>query len=390
MKILLVNDYGTLEGGAERVTQLLRDGLRGRGHDARVLTSSAGGGNGTSFADDRCFGTLSRARTLLQTANPWAYCQLRRVLDGFRPDVVHVRMFLTQLSPLILPLLRRVPSLWHVGWLRGICPRGTKILPDATVCRSPWGVACYRHGCLPARDWPLLMTQMHLLDRWRAVFRRIVVNSNALQEAFAAEGIPAVDVVYNGVAARPARPPLSAPPTVGFAGRLVHQKGADLLLTAFQQVAAAMPDARLVVAGDGPQRQALEQQTACSGFSSRVQFVGHLAPAELERVLAPAWVQVVPSRAAEGFGNVAAEAMMRGTAVVASACGGLREVVRHHQTGRLVPPDDPAALADNLLELLRDRALAESLGQAGRAVALEQFSEATFVDRFLNLYQSIT
>jgi hypothetical protein len=76
-------------------------------------TSSAGGGAG---ADYTCRGTTSPLRTLLQSANPSAWWQLRRVLAEFRPEVVHVRLFLTQLSPLILPVLRRVPSLYHAAW----------------------------------------------------------------------------------------------------------------------------------------------------------------------------------------------------------------------------------------------------------------------------------
>jgi hypothetical protein len=108
---------------------------------------------GESFADYECFGTTSRFRTLLQTFNPWAFAGLRRVLAEFRPDVVHVRMFLTQLSPLILPLLRDLRSLYHVIWYRPVCPLRTKVLPDGTACHDPAGIACSRHRCLPLRDW---------------------------------------------------------------------------------------------------------------------------------------------------------------------------------------------------------------------------------------------
>lgn len=109
MKILLVNDYSTPTGGAEIRMLGVRDGLRERGHDARLFAGSAQPTTGNA-ADYECFGTLSRFRSLLQTANPFAYVELKRVLAEFRPDVVHVRIFLTQLSPLILPLLRNIPS----------------------------------------------------------------------------------------------------------------------------------------------------------------------------------------------------------------------------------------------------------------------------------------
>ncbi len=137
MKILLINDYGSPIGGAEVLTFALRDELRRLGHDVRLFASSAGASQASSEADYLCYGTLSRFRTLLQTLNPWAFVRLRRVLQEFQPDVVHVRMFFTQLSPLILPLLRRVPALYHVVWYRPICLTGTKLLPTGSPCQSP-------------------------------------------------------------------------------------------------------------------------------------------------------------------------------------------------------------------------------------------------------------
>jgi glycosyltransferase involved in cell wall biosynthesis len=355
----------------------------------RLFASSARPGAEESFADYECFGTTSRFRTLLQTANPWAFTRLRRVLAEFRPDVIHVRIFLTQLSPLILPLLRDVPSLYHVVWYRPICPLGTKMLPDGTACQVPAGAVCYRNHCLPLRDWLPLMLQMKLWRRWRDAFNLIVANSEAVRGRLIAEGIEPVEVVWNGVPIQPSRPPLSSPPTVAFAGRLVREKGVDVLLRAFAKVEPHTPDVRLLVVGDGPEREALGRLIIDLGISSSVSMLGHLPRPEMERDFATAWVQVVPSRWAEPFGIVAPEAMMRGTAVVASASGGLAEIVQDSQTGFLVPPGDAGALAEALLKLLQDRELAEQMGKAGREVALARFNEQTYVDRFVGLYQTL-
>ena len=80
---------------------------------------------------------------------------------------------------------------------------------------------------------------------------------------------------------------------------------------------------------------------------------------------------------------------MRGTAVVASRSGGLTEIVKDGETGFLVPPGDVSALAEALLKLLKDRELSEQMGRAGHKVALIHFSEATCVDRFIEMYQRI-
>lgn len=390
MKVLLVSDYATLTGGAEIFTLALRTRLRQRGHDARLFTSGARPTAGASPADYECLGTTSRWRTLLQTANPWACVRLRRVLAEFQPDVVHVQMFLTQLSPLILPVLKEVPSLYHVVWYRPVCPLGTKMLPDGTACHVPAGAVCYRTRCLPLRDWVPLMVQMQLWRRWQNAFDLIVANSHAVKACLVAEGIGPVEVIWYGVPVRPLRPSLLSPPTVVFAGRLVREKGVDVLVRAFAAVVTHLSEARLLVVGEGPEREHLEKLITDLGLSSRVALLGHLPHEEAERVCATAWVQAVPSRWAEPFGIVAAEALMRGTAVVASNAGGLAEIVQDGQTGLLVPPGDVDALAAALLRLLRDRELAEQLGQAGRQSALVHFNEDACIEKFLAVYHRLS
>src|SRR2546426_5706694 len=180
MKILLLHDYAAGFGGAEALTISLRDGLRERGHDARLLATSAGL-DGPSVADYGCRGTTSSFRTALQVANPSAARAVRRAVTEFRPDVVHVRMFLTQLSPLVLPPLREIPSIYHAVWYRAICPTGTKLRPDGAVCHERPGSVCHRAGCLPLRDWGPLMVQMALWRRWRGVFDMVVANSEAVR-----------------------------------------------------------------------------------------------------------------------------------------------------------------------------------------------------------------
>ena len=162
MRILLLNDYGAPTGGAEIATLMLRDGLRERGHEALLLSSSAPSGNAAIEADLQCFGTAGRSRTALQAANVWAKRSIEGVIADYKPDLIHVGMFLTQLSPLILPALRHVPSVYYAHWLRAICPTGFKMLPDGANCVKPAGVVCYRTGCLPLRDWIPVMLQMRL------------------------------------------------------------------------------------------------------------------------------------------------------------------------------------------------------------------------------------
>jgi glycosyltransferase involved in cell wall biosynthesis len=388
VKILLVNDYAMEGYGSELQMLALRDGLRQRGHDVRIFSSNARlVQKGDILADYQCPGTLSRLLTLLQTANPWAYWKLRRVLREFRPDVVHVKIFLTQLSPLILPLLKNIPSLYQVDILRPVCPMNTKVLPDGTLCKFRAGTACYHTRCLPMRSLLPQMLELWLWRRWRGSFDRIIAVSHAVRRYLVADGIEPVDVIWDPVSFRPPRPPLSSPPTVAFAGRLVREKGIEILIKAFEKVLIHIPEARLILVGEGKQESYLRKLIADLGIGSNVTMTGYLRRPALERLFDSAWVQIVPSIWVEAQGSVATEAMIRGTAIVASRIGGLAEIVQHGRTGLLVPPGDVDALAEALKQILQNRELAEQMGQAGREYALAHFNRERYIDKILQIYE---
>jgi len=389
MKILLINDYAVPNGGANIITLAIRERLRKRGHDVRLFTSYARLMGSHGIADYECFGTVSRFNVLTQTFNVLAFLKLRQVLNHFQPDIVHVRMFLYQLSPLILPLLRNWKSIYHVATYEGICPLGTKMLPDRINCQQPAGLICYDRHCLPLHAMLPQMLRMKLWRRWRSAFNLIIANSSALKHALSAEGIEPVEVLWNGVPIQPLRQPLSSPPTVAFAGRLTPAKGVDILVQAFAKIITKIPESRLLLVGEGPEKERLNRLIVDLQLSSRVSLLNHISRYELERHFALAWVQVVPSLFAEPFGNVAAEAMMRGTAVIASRTGGLTEFIPDGDTGILFPPGDVNALAEALLLLLNDLKLAEKMGKAGRKFALTYLTEEIFIDKLIHIYKTL-
>ncbi|WP_404788846.1 glycosyltransferase family 4 protein [Altericista sp. CCNU0014] len=390
MKILLLNDYGTPTGGAELQMLSLRQGLRDRGHEVRLFSSRARLVQDSALLSDySCFGSTSRLQVFSQTFNLSAYFSLRRALQEFQPDVVHVRMFMWQLSPLILPLLRTVPCLYQTAVYKAICPMGTKVLPNGLACQSVAGMACLQSGCLTPQSWAVLMLQRRLWLKWRSVFDLVVALSHAMKAQLAAEGIQPIEVVHNGVPWRSLRSDLSDPPTVTYAGRLVPEKGVDVLLRAIAILYAELPTVRLLIAGQGPDETRLRQLAQTLGIESQIVWLGHVSRDCMEEKFESAWVQVVPSSWEEPFGNVTTEAMMRGTAVVASHVGAQPEIIADGITGWLVPPGNVELLAQKLGHILSHQSTAEAMGQAGRQRAIHYFSEDRRTERFLELYQQI-
>jgi len=389
VRILLINDRGTRWAGAENQILGIRDELRRRGHDARLFSSDVINLGLKCESDYTCLGTDARVRNLLQVANPWAYFELRRILREFQPEVVHVRTFLAQLSPSLLPLLRRVPAIYHFVVYRAVCPMGTKVLPNGLLCSHTAGLACLQEHCLPFRSWLPHMMQMALWCRWQDAFDLVIAPSRAALQYYPPSDPARLQVLWNGIPICPQRPPLPDTPVVAYAGRLGREKGVDVLIRAFSSLLAEIPNARLLIAGEGEERgrlKALGQQL--HGFP-HIQFLGHLSPDELERALRVAWVTVLPSRCVETFGVVVAESMMRGTAVISTTITGCAEVIQEGRTGLLVPPNDPKALMAALQCLLSDKKRAEALGAAAREFALEFLTVEKCVDTLEATYSRL-
>ena len=137
----------------------------------------------------------------------------------------------------------------------------------------------------------------------------------------------------------------SAAPVFLFIGRLDVEKGTALLLRAFSRLRQKVPSAILRIAGDGPERANLERLAGRLGIADATTFLGWLSPRDIEQQLRDPWASVVPSLWAEPLGLVAIEAILRAVPVIASASGGLAEIVEQDVSGLLFPNNDETALA---------------------------------------------
>lgn len=178
-------------------------------------------------------------------------------------------------------------------------------------------------------------------------------------------------------------PPVLDTPTVAFVGRLVPVKGLPVLLAAWRQVIDRLPG-RLVIAGDGPQRAELERLVAELQLGDSVEFKGNVS--DVPSVLAGAAVYVQPSYQ-EGMPNSVLEAMACGLPVVGSRVSGNVDLIASGESGLLVPPGDPDALAGALVELLSAPGRAQAMGRRSREIVEQRFAVPSVLQRLLGAYQ---
>jgi glycosyltransferase involved in cell wall biosynthesis len=237
---------------------------------------------------------------------------------------------------------------------------------------------------------------------WRHIARRVdtvIVNADALRVEGEERGMRCRwALLQNGVdtehfrlappdpAARAALGLDPQRPVVGTIGRLEDRKGHDQLLRAAGTMLAGGNGRRpqIVIVGDGPLRDKLQAQAQSLGVAHSVRFVGTVA--DVRPSLAAMDVFVLPSHA-EGMSNALMEAMAAARPVVATAVGGNTEVVVDGKTGVLIPPDDPAAIADAIAALLRDPDRAAGLGAAAREFVTRRFGARARVAELEHLYE---
>jgi glycosyltransferase involved in cell wall biosynthesis len=355
--------------GSERHLLTLLPGLRARGVETTMIVLE----EPENPADDFCAAMSGQGVAVERVPvrgdlDPGLTGRLARVLHAAAPDIAHTHLIHADLYG----------------------------LPAARRAGVP-GAVSSRHNDNPFRRRPLI----RMANRW-AMRRadRVIAISGALADFVRrVEGVPAEKVVtvrygldpldYPSGARAEARASFDGrdgEALIGYFGRLIAQKGVDTLLAAFANVRQDHPSARLAVVGDGDRRAALEVQAAALGLNEAVTFAGWVADAAC--LMPGCEVVAMPSRW-EGFGLVALEAMSASRPLVASRVSALPEIVVDGETGLLVPPDDPAALAAALNALLADPARAEAMGRAGRARLVERFSVDRMIRETLAVYEAV-
>jgi glycosyltransferase involved in cell wall biosynthesis len=373
MKVLLAHNRYRVAGGEERHVELLERGLREAEVDVRIFERRS----------DEIRTPLRRLATAVTMSySPLAAAALGRELRDFRPDVVHFHNLLPLLTPSSLRAAHASGArvVLTVHNYRFACPAGTLLRRGCyhEDCVDGSSLACAARNARGSIGESLaygialeLQRRFRLLERW--------VDAFIAPSAFVAERLERAGLPSNRIHVLPSGVELEADPAhegtfALFAGRLSPEKGVHALLRAARRT--QMP---VLVAGGGP----LAAEVAAA---PHVRYLGELDRLQLTALRRRAAFAVVPSLAPEVFPMTALEAFAAGKPVVASRVGGLPELVEDGVTGTLVPPDDPARLAEAMTALWEAPERAARFGERAWRRVRDRYSLREQIARTITLY----
>jgi glycosyltransferase involved in cell wall biosynthesis len=340
LRILQVHNRYRERGGEDVVAEAEARLLRAAGHTVEVYQR-----------DSAELGQAPMAAAFTALWSPRAVRDIERLCDAARPDVIHLHNTFPLISPAPhwLGARRRIPVVQTLHNFRLLCPQAM-LLRDGQVCRdcvgrAPWRAvtrACYHGSVLQSGAAAAALATHRLLGSYRRPGTRFIALSHFSRAQFIAGGLPAmrIDVKPNFVEPGPA-PAWRGRAGGLFVGRLAEEKGVEVLCAAVQRLPRGAGGLRVRLVGDGPLASALAPTFGAD-------CLGRRSPAEVRALLRGSSFLVAPSTCLETFGLAAVEAFACGVPVIASAHGGLGELVEHGETGLLVRPGDASDLAAKL------------------------------------------
>lgn len=424
MKIILVNKFHYLKGGSETYYFGLAEGLRVLGHEVHFFAME--GPDNISSEDSDLFVSakdyngptslpqkVSAATSLIYSKE--AKEKFQALCERVQPDVVHMNLVHRQITLSILdaPYLKqhRVPVLFTSHDYILVCPNyvmldGSGNLCDA--CLDGHFGNCLKRKCVKgstAKSGMAMLEAEYL--KLRGSYKkidRIVAPSQFMREKLLEGGFPAQQVVYMQNFAKQEILDNAADgtdrtdwdnPYLLFFGRLSSEKGVDVLVDAFIKDLPSLPaKLRLVIAGDGPERQNIEEKIAAAGAvaSDRIELVGFQSSADMQRHAEKASLAIASSRWRENMPYSIVEAFASGTPVIGSEIGGIPELVVEGQTGLTCKPGDVDSLSQAILRgarLIENHEAYAAMQANCRSYVLERCSQEKYMKDLTALYQEL-
>ncbi len=407
MKVLLVNKFNFIKGGADKYFLDLADLLSARGVKVAKFAMRhpnnlpdkwsqywPSGINFDHFQLGNFFKYLSHIFWNREAAR-----QFEKLLVDFKPDIIHLNNIYHHLSPSILPVAKRhgVSVVMHLHDYKLVCPN-YKMFARGRIDESAKGGhywRCVNKRCIKNSylKSALAAAEMWLHHKLLKVYENnvdlYIAPSHFMKQKMVEWGVPAekITVLYHFIDARKFKPDWRPGDYWLYFGRLDKEKGVDKLLQAMVKVKPGQP---LKIVGSGPEYKPLKALAKKLGLGSRVEFVGPKYGDVLKKIIARAYVVIIPSQWYEVFGLVNLEAAALGKFVIAADIGGIPEAVQGKHTALLFQPHNVDDLAAKMNWCWTNRRAVAEGGEEAREFVIKNFSPDKHFAGLLKIYERFT
>lgn len=342
MKILMVNDYKEIIGGAEVYMYSLKKELENAGHEVRLFTTNISKKEYTKRAKIVTIGTYFK-----RIFNVESFFQFRNLVIQWKPDVIHIHSY-NELSPAFL------------YWANGI--KVVMTIHDQRIASAVIDPQCSyakRHmnmcpGCMECVGLKGMLFEKvkNFVYRFftKSISTYIVPSRFLLKQLKQFENLQPIAHLYNGFQLPTAKPPVFSKRIV-YAGRLVENKGIQFVIEAMKTVCEQFPETKFEIIGSGDYEKELKDLVNNYGLSSSVIFFGSISHESVIEHVYKAEVAVIPSIYDDNLPTIGLESLGAGRVIVATNIGGLPEIVDDGKNGYLIEPKKAAELSKKIVYL---------------------------------------
>lgn len=394
MKVLLLNDWAEMSGGAEdhlfREAELLKDN-----HDIFIAGFGARDEmDDTKFKIKEPKGWAAQKFFKL-TFHPVVYRKLRKIVNRVDPDIIHIHNNHKYPASLLLAC-RDYPVIHTAHDFYLVCPTGWSVYKDSLgVCSNGIGLKCIQHNCknafeLSLYQWPLFKIREFL---HRKIVDLFISPSKILANSLSNHGYKAV-VIPNPAAIsylshkgkNTKNRFESQKGYILYVGALEPIKGVRFLLKGFKEASKGSTSMlRLKIAGSGSQKELLKELAKDLEIDTRVDFLGFVPHDRIKKLYQKAIMLVVPSIGMENFPTVILEAMAAGCPVIGSNRGGIPELLRGDR-GLLFEATKPNSLAKAILKMLNNPALRKTIARNSQLFVQKELSEEIYTRKIMEAF----
>ena len=399
MRILFVNKFHYLKGGSEKYYFELAELMKENGHEVAFFSmkndKNISTGSKEYFVEEIDLNTGSKLKALDVIYSKENAQKMKEALEDFKPDIVHINNFQRQLSASIVTEIKRknIPIVFTAHDMQAICP-ASAMLYNGEICedciQKGYG-CCIKKSCIKDSKLKSILGVMESkYYRLRKIYKKIdyiIAPSEFIKKQLIKGGISynAIETVHNFVIDSGYKEDFVDDGYAFFFGRLSIEKGILNVIRAVKEI----PNSKLVIAGDGPEKENIQKFIIQNKLNDRIELVGYLNQDDVKKYIKNSKFVVVPSIWYENCPYSILETMEIGKPIIGSKIGGIPELIEDGKNGFLYEYQNVSELIEKMKLLFDNEKLVREQSEMSRKLYEEKYNENVYYKRIYEIYNNL-